>query len=1015
MRTRHWLALLIGVMLLFQNVLFAAPAPDLARGFVNPPDSARPWVYWFWLNGNVTREGITADLEAMKRAGIGGVLIMEVDQGTPKGPVKFMSDEWRALFKFVLSEADRLGLEVNMNNGAGWSGSPGPWVTPDKAMQVVVTTETRVPAGKKFEGMLQRPVSNAPYYRDIAVVAFPTPSGQADLVNLEAKSVSWTYISGYSVGTDREAKVPVEATIPRDRIIDLTALMNEAGKLVWDSPSLGNAGAPGSSADWTVLRIGHTVSRSKTEPFPDGGEGPECDKLSREALEAHFNGMIGKLVADAGQLAGKSFVSMHVDSWENGGGNWTPKMREEFKRLRGYDIVPFLPVLTGRFIDNVDVTERFLWDLRQTASDLFEENYVGHLVKLAHDNGLRFSMETYGTPSLDMDVVNHVDEPMCEFWWSGGGRLNWTMKAMASAAHVNGRPVVGAEAFTSNRRERWTGHPGNIKARGDRIFCEGVNRFVIHRYAMQPWAGSRRPGMSMGPYGLHYERTQTWWEESKAWHVYLGRCQYMLRQGQFVADILSLQPEEPMQRFNPLGLTGYDYDGISPKAFLEKITVENGLLVLPSGMKYRILMLPVTNTRNMSLAVLRKIKRLVEEGAIILGSAPEATPGLEAFPKADAEVRKLAAEMWGADEAVNERSVGKGKVFRGAKPEEVLAKLGVARDFSSDKGIHWIHRSVAGTEVYFLASDKGEAQTAVCTFRVNGKTPEVWNPMDGSVMPVRAFDEVDGAVTIPILFEPSGSLFVVFRPGAVDAARRVSSVAYNGTSITNGPAGAPVIDLVRGEAWQPGAYSIQTGDGKSHQFEVGTIPGPVEIEGPWTVRFAPDSGAPQEITFEKLVSWSKHTDSGVKYFSGTGTYSRKFSVPGEMAGKGRRAYLDLGRVEVMARVKVNGIDLGLLWKLPYRLEITSAIKAGENSLEISVVNLLPNRMIGDEELPDDSERRNDGTLKEWPKWLAEGKPSPTGRFTFGSWRLYRKGEGLQDSGLIGPVRLLVAEDVSGKF
>jgi hypothetical protein len=997
--------------------------PDLERGFLHPPDAAKPWVYWFWLNGNITREGITADLEAMKRAGIGGVLIMEVDQGTPPGPVAFMSDPWRALFKYMVSEAQRLGLEVNMNNDAGWNGSGGPWVPLDKAMQVVVTSETRMAGGKTFEGVLPMPRVNKGFYRDIAVLAFPTPMAPSNMAyrvkNLPAKSVSWSYISGYSTNTDRDAKIPVEAMVDQERLVDLTARMDGDGRLVWDAPALpGEGAARPSEGDWTVVRFGHTFSGAESHPAPATGAGPECDKLSQEAIEVHFNGLIGKLIQDVGPLAGKTFTTTHVDSWEVGGQNWTPNMREEFKRLRGYDLLPFLPVLTGRFVGSVDRTERFLWDLRQTVSDLLAAHYIGHLGQLAHDRGLRLSMEAYGTPALDMDVVNYVDEPVCEFWWSGGGRLNWSLKAMASAAHVNGRPIVGAEAFTSNRNEKWRGHPANIKARGDRVFCGGANRFIIHRYAMQPWAEDRRPGMSMGPYGLHYERTQTWWEDSHAWHQYVARCQYLLRQGMFVADVLSLHPEEPMQRFNLLALAGYDYDGISPQAFLGHATAENVRLTLPSGMQYRLLVLSVTNTKTMTVPMLKKIKRLVEDGAVILGPAPETTPGLADYPQDDEELKKLAAELWGTDETAKERTVGKGRVFRGMKPEEVLAKLDVVRDFSSDQDVGWIHRTVGGTEIYFVACGTAQPRETTCTFRVSGKRPEFWDPETGRIVPVRYYEEKDGHIRMPIRFEPSGSVFVVFRPGAVAPSQRVVSVTRNGQAVVPAPAAPvalPAIDLVRGEVWQPGAYVIQTADGKSRRFEIGALPEPRVIGGPWELRFPPHGGAPEHVTLEELVSWSRHTDLGVKYFSGTAAYGKKISVPREILGENRHVYLDLGKVEVMARVKLNEKDLGVLWKPPYRVEITDAIQAGENTLEISVVNLWPNRMIGDEQLPEDSPRNPDGTLREWPQWLVEGKPSPTGRHTFGTWKLWAKDAPLQESGLLGPVRILIAETIPGEF
>lgn len=1013
MRGKYWLLATLAAVMLFSTARPSPAGPGLERGFLNPPAAARPWVYWFWLNGNITREGITADLEAMKRVGIGGVLIMEVNQGTPVGPVDFMSDQWRDLFKYMVGEAGRLGLEVNMNNDAGWNGSGGPWIPLDKAMQMVVTSETPVSGGKRFEGALPQPKANSGYYRDIAVLAFPTPATRYRIGNVARKAVAWR--QAFKGGKDIKAgtTVPADSLISSDRVVDLTARMDKKGLLTWDAPA----------GEWTVVRFGHTFTGARNKPAPASGAGPECDKLSKEGIEAQFNGMIGKLIKDVGAVAGKALVATHVDSWENGSQNWTAKMRQEFRKRRGYDMLRFLPVMTGRPVDSVDVSERFLWDLRQTVSDLVAENYIGHLRKLANAGGLKLSMESYTTPANDLEVADYVDEPICEFWWPGGGGLYWTAKAMASAAHGNNRPIVGAEAFTAHSNERWLAHPSSLKTLGDRAFCDGVNRFIFHRYAMQPWL-DRRPGMTMGPWGLHYERTETWWGQSSAWHEYLARCQYMLRQGRFAADVLDLQPEEPMARFKSLALSGYDYDAYSPRLFLENVSVRDGKLTLPHGMQYRLLLLP--DVKSMTLPMLRKIKGLVEAGAAALGNPPQTVPGLTDYPKADAELKELAVALWGTDETVKERAVGKGRVFGGMKPEEALARLGAAPDFTADRNLRWIHRTVDATDIYFVASGETRPREASCTFRQSGKCPQFWDPKTGRIAPARYYEEKNGRTRVPIRFEPAGSVFVVFAPGPVDPAGRVVSVKHDGRLIVPAPAAAapaaepavsaalPAIDLVRGELWRPGDYVIKTADGKSRRFKIGTMPQPLAVNGPWLVRFDPNWGAPRRITMDKLVSWSKHSDPGVRYFSGTARYEKKIALPSEMLGKQRRVYLDLGKVAVMARVKLNGKDLGILWKPPYRVEITGAARAGENSLAIGVVNLWPNRLIGDEQLPEDSSRNSNGTLKEWPRWLEEGKPSPTGRYTFSAWRLWKKSDPLQESGLLGPVRILTAEKIPGQ-
>ncbi len=512
----------------------------LAAQFATPPGSARPWVYWFWLNGNITKVGITADLEAMQRAGIGGVLIMEVDQGAPLGPVAFAGPKWRGLFQHVCREADRLGLEVNMNNDAGWCGSGGPWITPAMSMQKMVWTEQSVKGPRPFDGPLAQPQKVADYYGDISVLAFPTPAGKARIAKVNVKSaLDW---EAFSAAPATFARLPAAEVIDAAKIVDLTARCR-GGRLAWDVP-------PG---DWTVLRMGHTSTGKDNHPAPASGRGLECDKLSPAAADAMFAGLMAKLAADVGPLAGKTLVATHIDSWEVHSQNWTPLLRQEFQKRRGYDPYRFLPVVTGRVVDSLEVSERFLWDLRQTIAELLNENYAGRFAELARRHGMRLTIEAYGDgPYDDLSYGGRADEPMGEFWsWAYGGAAE-SCTEMASAAHVYGKPILGAESFTASDQEKWQGYPGYIKGLGDWAFCEGINRFVFHRYAMQPWL-DRRPGMSMGPWGLHYERTETWWEQSRPWHEYLARCQYLLRQGLFVADICYLEPENAPQALPPAG------------------------------------------------------------------------------------------------------------------------------------------------------------------------------------------------------------------------------------------------------------------------------------------------------------------------------------------------------------------------------------------------------------------------------------------------------------------------------
>jgi hypothetical protein len=632
-----------------------------------------------------------------------------------------------------------------------------------------------------------------------------------------------------------------------------------------------------------------------------------------------------------------------------------------------------------------------------------------------------------------------------------------------------------------------------------------VNRFVFHRYAMQPWL-NYQPGMTMGPWGLHYERTATWWEQSRPWHEYLARCQFLLRQGLFVADICYLKPEDAPQGFSVHRRHGYDYDDCTAEVVLTRMSVRDDRLVLPDGMSYRLLVLPQVTT--MTPALLRKVKDLVEAGATVIGPRPRKSPSLSEYPQCDDEVKRLANELWGDcdGQAVKEHAFGKGKVILGATPEKNLEKMGIRADFSAGATLRWIHRSLDGTEIYFVASAAPQAVETVCSFRVAGQRPELWQPETGQSERVVAYEQANGVTRIPIRFEPSGSVFVVFRPAA-ESSDPVLTMTRDGRQILPAPemktkvtinkatygvltdptrtrdvraklqaivdageltfqvarmaegddpaygivktllvdytaegksfqvsgqdpqeitlhtsAGAEQVAQVhRGpdgrlylDVWQPGLYQLRTLSGRTLQGLTSTWPAPQEITGSWELRFPPGAGAPERVTLEKLISWSEHSSPGVRYFSGTATYAKTINVPATMLGENRHLYLDLGKVQVMAQVKINGKDLGILWKPPYRMEITDAVKAGDNALEVRVVNLWPNRLIGDETMPEDSSRNPNGTLKEWPAWVREGKPSPTGRYTFTSWRLWKAGDPLQESGLLGPVMLRPTERLDVK-
>jgi hypothetical protein len=548
--------------------------------------------------------------------------------------------------------------------------------------------------------------------------------------------------------------------------------------------------------------------------------------------------------------------------------------------------------------------------------------------------------------------------------------------------------------------------------------------------------------MTMGPWGIHYERTNTWWEQSRAWLAYLARCQALLQTGQFVADIAYLGTEEAPNSFparesmQPSLPQGYDFDDLPPEALLTHASVRDGRLVLASGMSYRLLVLPPAAT--MRPAVLAKLRELVSAGLTVLGPRPSSSPSLADYPHCDNQVQQLGEELWGECDGsgVTENPYGKGKIVWGMPVADVLRALDTPPDFACHQTavgqqIRYIHRSVGGEEAYFVASGVAEARRFLCTFRVKGKRPELWWPDTGRIEPIVVYDEVRTGTEIPLSLDPYGSVFVVFRSQGAPVADRVVSVRHDSVEIsglTRKP--APEVQLqdelcvVRTnqagqysiESAEPGIYELKTAAGHVFKAQVPELLSPLVIEGPWQLAFPKGWGAPEQVRLPRLISWTEHSDPGVKYFSGTATYHRRVEAPEEMMAAARVLSLDLGRVGVIAQVKLNGRDLGILWKPPFRVDVTGILHLGPNDLEVSVVNLWPNRLIGDEQLPPDCEfaalpsfggMDRGGPLAKYPQWLLDNKPSPAGRFTFTTWKHWTKDDPLQESGLLGPVRIIV--------
>jgi (4-O-methyl)-D-glucuronate---lignin esterase len=743
--------------------------------------------------------------------------------------------------------------------------------------------------------------------------------------------------------------VPASQAIARKSVIDLTSKMGKDGRLEWDVPA----------GRWVILRLGYSLTGEKNHPATPEATGYEVDKLSRKHVNAYMENYVGQVSGALGPYFGKSFRYFLMDSWEAGNENWTDDMAKEFLSRRGYDLTPYLPVLTGRVVESADASDRFLWDFRRTIADLLAENHYGAATEYLHKRGVGLYAEAMGAslPTTGDGLLNkgRVDIPMGEFWVPLPGRGDnpehpADVRETASAAHIYGKTLAATESFTSLPMiPGWGQAPSHLKPIADRYLALGVNRIVFHTSDHQPFVDdAHKPGITLGPFGQHYTRNITWAEQALAWNTYLSRASHLLQQGLFVGDLAYFYGEgAPVtvpfwKKVRPDPPAGYNYDYVNTDVLLTRMSVKEGRLVLPDGMSYRALVLPEDVDR-LTLPVLRKVRDLVAEGATVIAPRPGLPPSLTGHPGADDEARAIANEVWGGidGKSLTEHAYGKGKVFWGRSVEEVLAEQKTPADFEYsrpqiDMSLVWIHRRMGDADIYFVANQKDRPEDVRARFRVEGKEAELWHPDTGAIEPAE-YAIAGGRTTVPLHLDPSGSVFVVFRRPATEASRSRP---------------------------QPASTALAT------------------LPGPWNVSFPPSWGAPAQVRLDELASWTASSDAGVKYFSGTATYAKDLEAPPAWFRPGATLVLDLGSVKEIAEVSVNGKPVGgILWKAPFQADVTGALKPGANRLEIKVTNLWPNRMIGDLQ------------------------PSAPKRYTFTDYKPYTKDSPLLESGLLGPVTL----------
>ena len=1007
----------------------------LKSGFINIPDESKMRCYWFWLNGTATKESITQDLEAMKAKGYGGALLGDNGvNGPPFGPT-FMSEEWLANFGHAVKESGRLGLELSANIQSGFGDPGNPDIKPENSMKIIAHTEIHVTGPRKFQEELPNPgvrvdkngvTTTNIYYKDIAVQAFrklPATENyrKREVINWQTKALFYGPMQGFKADRKQLAAIgamrePFEddIVIPQDGIVDLTANLSD-GVLTWDVPE----------GEWTIVRYGMVSTGKRNEYAHVAYKKGLCyDQLNADGIRAQWKDVV-QVMVDVAKKNGNGLKYVHSDSWEMGMTNWTQGFMEKFKALRGYDMTPFLAVLTGKMVGSRELSNRFLEDFRLTLADLVAEENYGVFKELAHANGLRLHSESGGPHNAPIDALRTLgvnDVPMSEFWAISNShrKIETTrihVKQGSCAAHIYGKRYLAAEGPTSIGPQ-WERAPRELKGNIDKVFCIGVNRIFWHTYTSAPDKYGI-PGLEYFA-GTHMNRHVTWFDQADAFVGYINRCQHLLSQGLYKADVLSYYgSDNPNYIFLESELplpSGYKWDMCNTEVILTRATAKDGRIYLPDGMNYSLLHLD-PNYYFISLPVLKKIEQMVKDGIVLVGLPPERAAGLTGYPESDAELKAITQRLWGKidQKTVFMNSYGKGRVYAGKSIGEVLELEKIGPDFSyaaaDDVDLSYIHRFSDDVEIYYVAhkwaykdinaenyedyrfrSDVPDRYVqATCSFRVDGdRTIERFDPVTGEITPVKVYQRKGGYYEVPTSFAPEGSAFFVFRKAPAE--KHVTSIAKDGKGLVEG--NDPLVAnssgiLVCGDGVEviaKGSYELAWSDGRKSKVNVPELPKDQVIDGSWKISFMerPSLGEVINTETDVLKCWTEFSERAIKYYSGTARYSKSFTVSvADLTNK--RVYLDLGNVLDIVTVRLNGKELRTCWIAPFRVDVTEHLVKGKNSLELDVTNCWPNRLIGDGKLPIQERRTRSNAISKFQK-----PDSDT---------LLRK------SGLLGPVKL----------
>ncbi|NQT27742.1 hypothetical protein HQ585_20465 [candidate division KSB1 bacterium] len=945
---------------------------SLEEGFQNPPNSARPRAYWCWVNGNFSLSQLTEELKDAQDKGMGGLDIWDVagwvdpNNVVPAGP-PFMGDESVQAIAHAIRKAEKYGIELGLTISSSWNAG-GSWVEPEHGVMGLFRSEMVVKGPQQFDSEIAFPeIPETPWGERRAVLLHKGPDGLPS----HWKPVA---VLAYPQTDDSTIADP-------SQIIDLSGKVKNNGTLSWQVPE----------GHWRIVRYICTgTGQPLAVPSPNS-MGMMIDHFSAEAMEMHLHVFLDKLQAELGDLSQTALKYLYTDSYEVNSAVWTPELTTEFQKRRGYAMAPWLPVLDGFTVKNPELSERFIFDYKMTLSDLIIDNHYSLGKKICNEYGLGFHAEAGGPgppvhncPFEALKSLGSLTAPRGEFWYKHprGAQHMWELqivKGPASSAHLYNQPYTEAEAFTSIWV--WQEGPNDIRSVLDKALCEGLTRFVYHTQPhLPPEAG--KPGWIYN-FGTLMGPTRAWWPLSRGFNDYIARCCYLLMRGHFVGDVLFYYGDqapnfvEPKHIIPSLGY-GYDYDVCNSDIILNRMNVIDGRIVLPHGQSYEVLVLPESDRMNPD--VLERIEQLVQKGLTVLGPKPSKSHSLAKWQDRDKCVQIISDRLWNSGKVIHDKTVRKVLMDKGIGPD--IQIIGEA----DPTVIDFIHRTTDEAEIYFIRNTLDKPVDVDCIFRVKNRKPEMWNPETGGMQNIRVYAEGEDETRVPVHLNGNEAVFVLFRE---TAGKHVVSIKE---------AGKPAFPLskigisrtLHGDfiCWKDGEVELKWSDGSKQKVAVSNIPKPIMLDGSWEVRFPHGWGAPQSIEFIELIDWKDTIMDGIRHFSGVAAYHKAFELA-ESDLEGTIVILNLGQVEEIARIYVNGHAMGIQSFNPYKIDVTDVVKPGKNYLVIEVANLMNNQMVGDASRDWEDKRTHSNITQAPNPWADEWKDVP-----------------LKPSGLLGPVQIL---------